>query len=95
MSAGAAIAAAGGVFSTMLQNEANVRLAQQQREYDRKMWYEQAAYNSPVNQVQRLRDAGLNPALAMQNGMMNSGMQSQSSGGQTAPALIIIQDQQV
>lgn len=85
MSVGAALTAAGGVFSTMLQNDANIRLARQQREYDRKMWYEQAAYNSPVNQVQRLRDAGLNPSLAMQNGMMNSGMQSQSSGGQTAP----------
>ena len=49
MSAGAALTAAGGIFSTMLQNDANVRLAQQQREYDRKMWYEQAAYQS--NQI--------------------------------------------
>lgn len=30
-------------------------------------------YNSPVNQVRRLRQAGLNPALAMTNGMMDSG----------------------
>lgn len=85
MPVGAAIAALGSVASNMLQNSQNVQLAQGQREYDRKMWFEQAAYNSPVNQVQRLRDAGLNPALAMQNGMMNSGLQSQSSGGQTAP----------
>ena len=85
MAVGAALAALGSVASNLMQNSHNLQLAQGQREYDRKMWFEQAAYNSPVNQVQRLRDAGLNPALAMENGMMDSGMQSQSSGGQTAP----------
>ena len=87
MPIGAAISALGSVASNMMQNSQNLQLAQQQREYDLKMWFEQANYNSPVKQVQRLRDAGLNPALAMQNGMMDAGMQSQSSGGQQAPVV--------
>lgn len=87
MPVGAVLSAIGSVASNMLQNSQNVELAKGQREYDRKMWYEQAAYNSPVNQVQRLRDAGLNPALAMTNGMMDSGTQSQPSGGQQAPVV--------
>lgn len=40
---------------------------------------EMMEYNSPVNQVRRLRQAGLNPALAMTNGMMDSGNVSQAA----------------
>lgn len=39
----------------------------QQRDDNQKFWYEQQEYNSPANQVQRLKDAGINPQLALGN----------------------------
>ena len=82
---GAAVGGIGSVASTLLGNSQNVKLAREQREWDYKMWKENNSYNTPQNQVQRLRDAGLNPALAMQNGLLGSGMSNQSAGGQQAP----------
>ena len=81
----AALSALGSVASGLIQNQKNIDLARQQREWDLKMWKENNSYNTPSAQVQRLRDAGLNPALAMQNGLLGSGMSSQTAGGQTAP----------
>lgn len=49
----------------------------------RSNWREMAEYNSPANQVKRLRAAGINPALAMQQGMMESG--NPSSPAETNP----------
>lgn len=40
------------------------------------MWHANNVYNSPENQVKRLRQAGLNPALAMQQGALGSGTSS-------------------
>lgn len=75
----------GSVGSSFLSAVGNVFGAKSQREYDRRMWLEQAEYNSPKNQVQRLRDAGVNPALALTNGSLDSGVMSGSAGGQSAP----------
>lgn len=47
----------------------------QQRDDQQKFWYEQQDYNSPANQVARLREAGINPQLALgniQTGQMGS-----------------------
>lgn len=46
-----------------LQNEANARLAAQQRDWNERMWHEQNAYNSPIEQMNRLKAGGLNPNL--------------------------------
>lgn len=62
---GAALSAAGSVASSLMSGS-SARSNQK----------EMAEYNSPVNQVRRLRAAGLNPALAMANGAMDSGNQS-------------------
>lgn len=62
---GGVAAAVGSVASSLLSGSSA-------RSNQRSM----AEYNSPVNQVRRLRAAGLNPALAMTNGMMDSGNQS-------------------
>lgn len=62
-----------GAVSSLAGNVLNVNAQREQREYDRRFWYEQQRYNSPVNQVARLRQAGLNPSLAMQNGAIDSG----------------------
>lgn len=38
-----------------------------QHQENKSFWYEQQAYNTPANQVKRLEDAGLNPALMLGN----------------------------
>lgn len=48
------------VYWSIMMNQANQQFAQ-------KMWNAQNEYNTPFNQAQRLRAAGLNPYLAMQN----------------------------
>lgn len=37
------------------------------REFQKGFWYDQQEYNTPENQVKRMRDAGINPALAVGN----------------------------
>lgn len=60
--------AAGGppVFSTLntlLQNRANRKMAEYQFDRNVEMWNMQNKYNTPANQMQRFKDAGLNPNL--------------------------------
>ena len=59
----------GGVVSTIGNVASSLLSGSSASKNQRKMM----EYNSPVNQVRRLRQAGLNPALAMTNGMMDSG----------------------
>lgn len=49
----------GNVFG----NRSRRREAERQRKFDLDMWNRQNAYNTPAMQMQRLREAGLNPAL--------------------------------
>lgn len=72
----------GSVASSLLQNAANYALAQGQRSHDVRMWQMQNEYNSPRNQVARLRAAGLNPGL---NSNIGTGENAVHAGGQTAP----------
>ena len=72
----------GSVASSLLQNAANYALAQGQRSHDVRMWQMQNEYNSPRNQVARLRAAGLNPGL---NSNIGTGENASHAGGQTAP----------
>lgn len=44
-------------------NAMSSSIAQENRDFSYKMWKEQTAYNSPVAQMQRLKEAGLNPNL--------------------------------
>lgn len=60
--AGGAASALGSVASSLLSNSSALRNQREMLEY-----------NKPANQVKRLREAGINPALAMQQGMMDSG----------------------
>lgn len=59
---GGVVSTIGNVASSLLSGSSASRNQRQMMEY-----------NSPVNQVRRLRQAGLNPALAMTHGMMDSG----------------------
>jgi len=66
--AGGAINFVGGLFG----NKARKRESEKQREWSESMWKRQNAYNTPANQMQRLRDAGLNPALMYGQGTMGN-----------------------
>lgn len=48
------------VYWSLMMNQAN-------QYFSEKMWNAQNEYNTPFNQAQRLRQAGINPYLAMQN----------------------------
>ena len=60
-------------------NQAQRELFHEQMAYDTDMWNKQNQYNLPVNQVQRLLAAGINPAAVYGNGTMSE------AGQLTAP----------
>lgn len=62
----------------------NLMLAQQQNAWNQEQWERENEYNSPVNQMKRFEEAGLNPDLMYGQG--NSGNAAQLSGGLTAGA---------
>lgn len=64
-------------------NQTQIDLWNQQKEYDYKMWQENNAYNAPSAQVERLKAAGINPALALSN--ISTGESRSSAGGQNTP----------
>lgn len=64
-------------------NQTQIDLWNQQKEYDYKMWQENNAYNAPSAQVDRLKAAGINPALALSN--ISTGESQSSAGGQSIP----------
>lgn len=67
----------GNVVSTAMTNRANMKLADHQFAQNVKMWNMQNEYNAPSAQVQRLKDAGLNPNLMYGNGTAATGNSSQ------------------
>lgn len=71
---GAGISALGGLLSSSAQNSANASMDRETRAWQENMWYKNNEYNTPVNQRKRLEEAGINPALAFQNG--NTGVAS-------------------
>lgn len=52
--------------------EYNLMLAQQQNAWNVEQWERENEYNSPVNQMSRLKQAGINPNLAYSNGNMTN-----------------------
>lgn len=53
-------------------NAANLELARQQNLWKIQQWERENEYNLPSNQMQRLRDAGINPNLAFSNGQLSN-----------------------
>lgn len=58
----------GGLVSGIIQNIGQKRQQQKAFENDKEMWNMANYYNSPEMQMQRLKDAGLNPNLVYGNG---------------------------
>ena len=68
--------AVGNVASTLLTNKANKELARYSFDMQRQMIQEQNAYNSPLQQISRYQEAGLNPSLIYGSGQASAGNQS-------------------
>ena len=62
------------------QNQANVAQQRLANEHNEKMWRLQNDYNNPMAQMQRLREAGLNPNLVYGQGS------KMGEAGSVAPA---------
>lgn len=73
---GSAVNAAGNVASTLLTNKANKELAEYSFDMQRQLIREQNAYNSPLQQMARYQEAGLNPSLIYGSGQASAGNQS-------------------
>ena len=76
-SAGGAILAAlpvlGSLASTYMNNKANAEATKYASDLDYRKWREYLDYSDTKEQVKRMRSAGMNPALAMANGAIDSG----------------------
>lgn len=90
---GSGVSAIGSVATTAMNNKATANENEKNRQHDidmfnmeneanRKNWQDQFdatnAYNTPAAQAQRMREAGINPALAASNGQLNAGNASSS-----------------
>lgn len=60
---GGLISAIGNAVSAKKQNEANLQMQREQNEYNLQMWNLENEYNSPEAQMERYKQAGLNPNL--------------------------------
>lgn len=74
---GAAIAAGASLAGSAASIAATGKLNRRNREWQEKMYAETNAYNHPMNQMQRFREAGLNPHLIYGQG--NSGNATMAS----------------
>lgn len=84
---GAGISAAGGILSTHLGNKAAERAYQRDRRDAQADWKQQNEYNSPKAQMERFKEAGLNPQLIYGQGTPGNAsatpVQQQKSGAPT------------
>lgn len=58
----------GNYYGTGSANSQNLAIMREQQRWSEEQWQREMAYNSPQAQMARLRQAGINPALAYANG---------------------------
>ena len=75
---GAAIAAGASLIGGNQANKTRLREARKQRQFSLDMWNRQNAYNTPARQMERLKDAGLNPALMYGQGNVGNAEKAMS-----------------
>ena len=78
------IAGALGIGSGIVSNFLNQEQNQSQRDWAEYMWNKNNEYNTPANQMKRLRDAGINPHFAISGGSLGTGTSS-SPASMTQP----------
>lgn len=85
----AAIGTVSGVIGSVASNKRNnatqIQLAGQQNQWNVEQWNRMNEYNSPLNQMQRLRSAGLNPSLAYGGGLVDAGSSSSPAASAELP----------
>lgn len=69
------------------QNNAQMALAKYQADRNLDLWNLNNEYNTPKAQMQRYKDAGLNPNLIYGNGSASAGNSSSPADGYNAPTL--------
>lgn len=62
--AGSAVSAGSGLLGSLIAGAYNRKRQRESQAWAEKMWNAQNEYNLPVNQVARLKEAGINPNLA-------------------------------
>jgi len=81
---GAGTSLLSGLFGSSAQssaNAANLQIARENREWQESMWNKQNEYNTPAAQIERMKSAGLNPAL-----MYSQGNPGNASNPPSSPA---------
>jgi hypothetical protein len=81
---GAILGLAGNIGSSLISNTGSKRRQQQADKQNVKFWEMQNAYNTPKNQMSRLKDAGLNPNLIYGNSA-NTGNAGAVAASKPAP----------
>ena len=71
-------------YSANMANKWNRREAEKNRKWQEEQWNKQNEYNLPSNQVQRLRDAGLNPNLILGSTGVSNAAGSFGNGAQAS-----------
>ncbi len=71
-----------GVVNAVTGNYFNKKQQKKQNEYNTWLWGQQNAYNTPAAQMERLKEAGLNPMLVYGNGSVvgNTASSAHASG---------------
>lgn len=92
MAAETGMKASGSILNPILQHNQNIRNQRFQREqYERQRadnlsdWQRENEYNSPQQQMARLKAAGLNPNLVYGNGAVATGASVNSASAQASP----------
>lgn len=67
----------GSLAGQKTANQTNIQLAREANQFDLQKWHMSNEYNSPIQQMNRLKQAGLNPNLVYGSGNV-SGMSSSS-----------------
>lgn len=87
--AGAGAGLVGGFFNALSAesaNDANLQLMHDQQYWQERMWDKNNEYNTPKNQIQRLKEAGLNPNLMYGQGTV--GNSSSPASGVSTPRML-------
>lgn len=76
----------GNFLCSWYQNKENKKAQERDQRFQQYMWNQANEYNLPIEQVTRLRDAGLNPQLALGdvNSVASASLGGQSSSGHSA-----------
>lgn len=76
-----------GMSNQNKANQTNIQLQREQNAWNEKMWNLNNSYNTPVEQVKRLKEAGLNVGLMYSNGHGDVG-NSSAPANNTTPARV-------